>query len=213
MLHKSKLLELIQWITVLTRPAKLHIAGFSLKMLKVSHTSLAPTLIWQNQYWKRYDEVAKKIHWLLCKKIELECNDKWHEHVPNSLLENEVCKFLWDLPDKVIEHRQLDIVCIDKTVKSCLIIDIAIPRDQNIFMKEQEKIDKHQDLQIELWKLWKLKAEVAPAVVSALGIMSHNLKFYLKKIDIPIITSCLQKTAILGTVFILRIVLGILEFR
>ena len=53
-------------------------------------------------------------------------------------------------------------------------------------------------------KLWKLKAEVVPVVIDALGSISHSLKFYLKKIDIPIVTSCLQKTAILGTAFILE---------
>ena len=79
--------------------------------------------------------------------------------------------------------------------------------------KEQEKIDKCQDLRIELGKLWKLKTEVVPVVVGSLGTISHNLKFYLKKIDIPIVTSCFQKTAILGTVFILRRVVGISEFR
>ena len=80
-------------------------------------------------------------------------------------------------------------------------------------MKEQEKIEKYQDLQIELGKLWKLKAEIVPVVVGAFSTISHNLKFYLKNIDIPIVTSCLQKTAILETTFILRRVLGISELR
>ena len=47
------------------------------------------------------------------------------------MLENEGCKILWDFPiqtDKVIKHRRLDIVCTDKIVKNCLIIDIAIHR-------------------------------------------------------------------------------------
>ena len=67
-------------------------------------------------------------------------------------------------------------------------------------------------MQTELGKLWKLKADVVPRVVGTLGIISHNLKFFLKKTDIPIVTSCLQKAAILGTAFILR-VLGISECR
>ena len=67
-------------------------------------------------------------------------------------------------------------------------IDIAIPGDQNIIMKEPEKIEKYQDLQIELGKTWKLKAEVVPVVVVALGTISLNLKFYLKKIVIPFVT-------------------------
>ena len=149
-------------------------------------------------------------------KCHLECNDKWYEHVPDSVLENEGCKILRDFPiqtDKVIEHTRPDIVCINKIAKSCLIIDIAIPGDQNIIVKEQEKIDKYQDLQIDFGKLWKLKAKVVPVVVCALGTISHNLRFYLKKVDILIAASCLLKGAILGTAFILRRVLGISKFR
>ena len=72
------------------------------------------------------------------------------------MLENKRSKILWDFPiqnDKIIKHRQLDIVCINKIAKSCLISDIAIPGDQNITGKEQQQIDKYQDLRIELGKL------------------------------------------------------------
>ena len=68
-------------------------------------------------------------------------------------------------------------------------------------------------MRIELGKLWRLKAEVVPVVVGGLGTLSHNLKFYLKKIDIPIVISCLQKIAVLGSAFILRQVLGISELK
>ena len=75
----------------------------------VTHISTFPNQA-KNQYRKRHDKVAKKICWLLCKKFYLECNDKWYEHVPDSVLENEGCKILWDFPiqtDKVIEHGWL----------------------------------------------------------------------------------------------------------
>ena len=125
------------------------------------------------------------------------------------------CKILWDFSiqtDKVIEHRQPDVACIYKIAKSCLIIDIAIPGYQNIIVKEQEKIEKYQDLRIKLGKLWKLKTEVVHVMVSALGTTSHNLKFYLRNIGISIVASCLQKAAILGTASILTRVPGISEF-
>ena len=126
----------------------------------ITHIISACPNLAKNQYRKRHETAAEKTHWLLCKNFHLECNDKWYEHVPDSFLENEGFKTLWDFSiqtDKIIEHRRLDIVCIDKITKSCLIIDITIPGDQNIMVKEQEKIDKYQDLRIELGKLWKLK--------------------------------------------------------
>ena len=89
-------------------------------------------------------------------KVPSEQNDKLYEHVPDSVLESERCKTLWDFPvqtDKVIEHRRPDIVCTDKMAKSFSITDITTPGDQNIMGKEQEKIDKYQDLRIELGKL------------------------------------------------------------
>ena len=48
-LHKNKLLELIQWSIALTRPMKLHFAGFATNMLKASHKTLAPALIWHDE--------------------------------------------------------------------------------------------------------------------------------------------------------------------
>ena len=144
----------------------------------VTHIISACPNLAKNQYRKKHD----KVHWLLSTKFHQECNDKWYEHVPDSVLENEGCKILWDFPiqsDAVIKHRPSHIACIDKIVKSCLIIDIAVPGDQNIIVKEQEKIDKYQDLRIEFGKLWKFKAGVIPGesrnlVVGALGTISQS---------------------------------------
>ena len=66
----------------------------------VTHIINACPNLAKNQYRKRYYKVAKKIHWLLCKKFHLECNDKWYEHVSDLVLENEGCKILWDFPIK-----------------------------------------------------------------------------------------------------------------
>ena len=60
-------------------------------------------------------------------------------------------------------------------------------------------------------KSWDVKATVIPIVVGTLGTVSEELKNHLKNIGVPIITSCLQKAALLGTAFILRRVLGISE--
>ena len=73
--------------------------------------------------------------------MDLEFNHKWYNQVPDSVLENEGRRILWDFSiqtDKIIEHRLPDIVCLEKIAKSCLIIDIAIPEDQNIIVKEQK---------------------------------------------------------------------------
>ena len=68
---------------------------------------------------------------------------------PKSIEENEKTKILWDVTiqtDRLIEARRPDIMVIDKANKTCQIIDIAVPSDQNVAKKEKEKIDKYQEL-------------------------------------------------------------------
>ena len=101
----------------------------------VTHIVSACSNLAKNQYRKRHDKLGKKIHWLLCKKFLIDCNEKWFLHEPEPVQENERCKLLWDFTiqtDKVLEHRRPDIVIIDKEKKECILIDLAVPGDQNI---------------------------------------------------------------------------------
>ena len=69
---------------------------------------------------------------------------------------NDKYKILWHFnvkTDKFIEHMRPDMVCIVKQKRQCQIFDFAIPGDQNMAIKEQEKIDKYYDLRIELQKV------------------------------------------------------------
>ena len=36
----------------------------------------------QKQYKRRHDNVARRVHWELCKKHGLESSDRWYEHTP-----------------------------------------------------------------------------------------------------------------------------------
>ena len=90
-----------------------------------------------------HNKLGKKVHWLLCKKFEIECEDKCFSDQPEPVLENDKCKILWGFAiqtDKEIEQRRPDIVVIDKETRECKIIDIAVPGNQNIKVKELEKI-------------------------------------------------------------------------
>ena len=43
--------------------------------------------------------------------------EKWYEHQPEGVVENEKCKILWDMTiqcDHVIEARRPDIVVVEK---------------------------------------------------------------------------------------------------
>ena len=184
------------------------------KVESVTHIVSLCSVLAGNQYRNRHSKLGKKVHWLLCKKFEIECEDKWFSHQPEPVLENDKCKILWDFAiqtDKEIEHRRPDIVVIDKEKRECKIIDIAVPGDQNIKVKELEKISKYQDLRLQVQKLRDIKATVILIVVGAFGTVSEELENHLKSIGIPIVISCLQKAALQGTAFILRRVLEISE--
>ena len=85
---------------------------------------------------------------------------------------------------KEIEHRRPDIVVIDKEKRECKIIDLAVPGDQNIKVKELEEITKYQELRLQVQKLGDVKATVIPIAVGALGTTSEKLGNHLKTIAI-----------------------------
>ena len=110
----------------------------------------------QKEYKRRHDNVAKKVHWDLCKKNGLEHTEKWYEHVPEGAVENEEVKVLWNIDvqcDNVMGARRPDKILIDKKERKGLIIDIAVPADVRVREKEREKMRKYQDLKREIRRL------------------------------------------------------------
>ena len=49
-----------------------------------------------------------------------------------------------------------DIVVVNKQEKKCAIIDIAVPADKRIGEKENEKVEKYQDLKREIARMWNM---------------------------------------------------------
>ena len=109
---------------------------------------------------------------------------------------------MWDFTiqtDREITARRPDIVLINKHTKSCDIIDVAVPGEARIMANQEEKIDKYQDLAIEIRSLWKVEAKVIAIVIGALGTIPKGLNGYLKEIGVTTRVELLQKSALLGT--------------
>ena len=84
----------------------------------------------------------------MCEKYHLKKKDKWYEHAPNSVSENDEVKLLWDVNihcDYVLEARRPDIVVVNNQERRRTIIAIAVPGDKRIGEKENEKVEKYQD--------------------------------------------------------------------
>ena len=127
----------------------------------------------QKEYKKRHYNLGKIVHWKLARKCNFEAGDKWCEHEPERVLENEDYKIMWDFSiqtDHVIETRRPDLAVVDKKERSCKIIDFEVPGDSRI-ENEQDKIEKYQDLGRELQKIWNVKVKIIPLVVGSLGAM------------------------------------------
>ena len=76
----------------------------------------------QKEYKRRHDNLGKLVYWKLARKCNFEAGDKWYEHEPESALENEDYKILWDFSiqtDNVIEAPRPDLVVVDKKERSC----------------------------------------------------------------------------------------------
>ena len=99
-------------------------------------------------------------------------------HNPESVLENEMHKLLWDFEtqtDHLILARRPDLVIIKKKERTYKIVDFAVSVDHRIKLKESEKRDKYMDLARELKKLWNIKVTIIPIVMGALGTVTKGL--------------------------------------
>ena len=117
------------------------------------------------------------IHWELCKQLKFYHTNKWYVQNPISVLDNDTHKLLWDFEiqtDYLISARRLDLI-INKKERTCRIMDVAIPADHRLKLKESEKRDQYLDLVMELKKLWNMKVTVIPIVTGPLGIVTKGL--------------------------------------
>ena len=164
----------------------------------------------QNQYKKRHDTVAKALHWSLCNKYQISCSNKWYEHQPDPVIENEQVKLLWDhaiRTDRVIRAHRPDLALIDKINRRVSLIDVSVPWDSRVEEKEREKLDKYQDLKMELQRIWEIPVEVVPIIIGALGTIPSSLAKNIKKLDTKVAPGLMQKSVVLQSAHIMRRVL------
>ena len=173
----------------------------------INHITNECSALAQNQYKKRHDTVAQALHWSLCRKYELQSKDKWYEHIPEKILENEKAKLMWDYDiqtDRVIQARRPDLILVDKKTNTVSLIDVAVPWDTRVDAKVREKLDKYQDLKLELRRLWNKQVEIVPVIIGALGTIPKSLQTNLDKLGVKITPGILQKSVLLGTANIIR---------
>ena len=92
-------------------------------------------------------------------------------------------------------------------MRTCKIVDFAVPADHRIKLIECSKKDKYLDLAGELKKLWNMKVTIVPIVIGAFGTITKRLLNGLEDIEVGGRVETIQMTALLRTARILRRVL------
>ena len=166
----------------------------------------------KSEFMQRHDQAASYMHWKICKAFSLPVKDKWCNHNPETVISNGQVTLIWHMQvhtDKEIKANKQDIIIKDHINNMCQLIDMTIPSDRNVLIKEVEKFSKYKDLEIEISKMWRMKTTTIPVVIGALGVIKKGMRSNIEKIPGKISLEELQKITLLGTAHILRKVLSI----
>ena len=88
-----------------------------------------------------------------------------------------IINFLWDFSirtDHELGARSPDLLIVNKREKSCQIIDVAIPENGRVRKKEDEKVEKYQNLAKEVWKMYDAMTKVIPVVMGGIRISTNE---------------------------------------
>lgn len=110
--------------------------------------------------------------------------------------------------DREIRANRPDIIIKDKKNKMCYLIDMTVPSERNVSVKEIEKLSKYKDLEIEINRMWEMRTAVIPVVIGALGLIKKGQDKHIAKIPGRVEISELQKAVLLGTAHIIRKILS-----
>ena len=102
---------------------------------------------------------------------ELESSDRWYEHTPADVAENDGVELYWDLAiqtDMTVAQNRPDIILVEKAIRKWT-IDIAVPGDFNVVRTEDWKVEKNQDVAFEVKRIHHIETAFLPVVIGALG--------------------------------------------
>ena len=125
----------------------------------------------KEQYIKGHGRVGAQLHFNIYKETGVDWDKKHlYGHVPKSVETSQGGKvtILWNQQvqtDRTIHNNKPDFIICDNEKRTCMLIDVANPRDRNVIKKEAEKILKYKDLTIEIQRMWNVKTKVIPVII------------------------------------------------
>ena len=182
------------------------------KVETIDHLVAGCPILAPKEYKDRHDKLGQYLHWRICQHYNASHAEHWYEHHPEPVTKGNDATILWDFTihtDRSIKANRPDIIVKDHKEKTCLLIDMTVPSDRNLSLKEYEKVSKYKDLEIEIQKMWNLKVTIVPVVIGALGMIQKKTEGHIKRIPGNPCLQELQKIVLNGTAHLLRRVLSI----
>ena len=109
-----------------------------------------------------------------------------------------------------LPHNRPDIVIWNTGKRECIIVDVCVPLDTNVELREETKVDNYIPLVDQLQQIYlRYKFYIVPVIVGALGTVPKSLKenllilFFESLIFEPVIHK-IQKDALLRTMKIVK---------
>ena len=164
----------------------------------------------QKEYKTRHDWVGKVINWEMCKKLEFDHTNKCYMHNQAPVIENDTHKLLWDFDihtDRLISARRPSLIIIKEKRRTYKIVDVVVPADHRIKLKEFEKKVKYLNLSMELKKLWNMQMTIIPIVIGVFGTVTKGSLKGLEDLEVGGRVDTIQTAALLRTARILSRVL------
>ena len=109
-----------------------------------------------------------------------------------------------------VKNNKPDIVLWDKLKKTCHIIDVCVPLDQNVHVQEKTKIDTYTPLSVNLRRLYSdYTYDIVPIVMGATGLITDSLLKYLSTIlehpkTVHSVAAMMQRKALIGSMRVLK---------
>ena len=106
--------------------------------------------------------------------------EKWYEHTQHTLepvVGGKNVTILWDFTiqtDRKLNANRPDITIKNHEERTCIMMDVGGPFDQNISLKEFQKLQECKDLEIDVTKMWKLKTKIISVVIGAFGMIKKR---------------------------------------
>ena len=177
----------------------------------LDHIVSGCSVLAKHEYSERHNRVCSYLHWQICKALDVpDLRREWYKHTPKPVTTVGYNSILYDQQihtDRTITANKPDIVVHDKAKKQCLLIDVSVPNDGNVTVKQAEKKLKYKSLAIEIGRMWNVKTEIVPIIVGALGLVPSDLRRNLSKLPGSSKDYIIQDIVLYGTAHILRKVL------